>query len=163
MLENTNPDHDPNGIPRDQHGDIVQDIGTRMREKDSYERVIDGLKIAAEACSHLACREPGEAEMFRKLRRSLDVVRRIAVKRAGLEDMIRVKETGAVDGLPMVWRAARDRLHYGLRQAEGGARQLATCHRGDADFSRVADELANMQRGLRNRVKAPRSSLIWTP
>lgn len=146
------PDDDDEGpgIQLDAHGDPVRQ-GALMIERQSYERVIDGLRIAAEACMHLAKWETtAEGVDNRKgLARKLDQCRRACIQRAGLDDVVRASPTAEVRGVPLAWRPARDRLLQGLVQAMGGARQLATCHRMDLMWSNVARELERLERNVR--------------
>lgn len=139
---------DTKGIEVDRHGDPVAQ-GTRMIERDSYERVIEGLKMAADACVHLKEREPERLDQWEGWRSRLDLVRRACIKIAGLEDTIRAQETAAqLRGKAQGWMDMRKRLREGLKQAAGGARQLATCFRMDFQWSRIATELENMERNI---------------
>lgn len=143
-------DADPNkGIELDRHGDPVRQ-GTLMIERESYERVIEGLKIAADASMHLVKQEPEAGNHWRAMAQRLDIVRRIAVQHAGLGEVMRERQTESVRGDPMKWRKARDRLREGLIQCAGGMRQLATCHRGDFWWSRMATTVEEMERKIRN-------------
>ncbi len=143
-------DDETKGIQVDAHGDPLPQ-GTRMIEYESYERVIEGLKIAADACMHLACRvAPEEAANRVALALKLDQCRRICIQHAGIDDAIRAKQTEKPRGEPMRWREARDRLLEGLTQASGGARQLATCFRIDLLWSRVAADLEKLALSVRN-------------
>ena len=144
------PDEDdPNkGIQVDKHGDPLPQ-GTRMIERESYERVIEGLKIAADACQHLVAQFPAEAHNWRVWSLNLDQCRRICIQHAGIEDTITSKETVEMRGEPMRYRQARDRLVEGLNQASGGCRQLATCFRMDYFWAKCATQLENMARKVR--------------
>lgn len=140
---------DPNkGIEVDANGDPVRQ-GSLMNEKQSYERVIEGLKIASDAAMHLLKQEPANGRQWRFLAGNLDKVRRACVQHAGLGLTMREKETGEVRGDPMRWRFARLRFREGLIQAAGGMRQLATCHRGDFWWSRSATELEKLEVSVR--------------
>lgn len=159
----TPDDADTKGIQVDRHGDPLLQ-GTRMLERESYERVIEGLKIAADACVHLIRREPENATRWRGICIRLDQCRRIAIQHAGIEDVIRAKETGQVIGDGMAWKAARARFREGLVQAAGGMRQLATCFRMDLWWSRCATALENMERGIRTpKLARPHPRLILPP
>ncbi len=139
------------GIEVDAHGDPLPQ-GTRMIEYESYERVIEGLKIAADACMHLAKREntPEGVENRRRLAELLDQCRRICIQHAGIDDVTRSQATQEVRGEPLRFREARDRLLEGLKQASGGARQLATCFRIDLTWSRTAFQLETLERNICN-------------
>jgi len=97
----------------DAQGDPAQDTGTRMLEIESYERLIDGMRLAAEAAAHLARTEPEASGHWTKLVGIFDQYRRAAIQQAGIEDTLRAKETAAVTN-PMPWREARDRLYDGI-------------------------------------------------
>lgn len=140
---------DPNkGIELDANGDPVRQ-GSLMNERQSYERVIEGLKIAADAASHLAAHEPKNHRQWRFFAGNLDQVRRAAVQQGGLGLTMKEKETSEVRGDPMSWRNARARFREGLVQAAGGMRQLATCHRGDFWWSAAATQLEKLEINIR--------------
>jgi hypothetical protein len=125
------PDGDP--LP---HPDAV-----RMIEGESYERVIEGLKMAADACVHLAKMEAEHCENWKKVGERLDTIRRSSAELAGLDLPMKQLATGEVRGEPYDWNKARLRFLDGLRQATGGMRQIATCFRGDFRWSLKAQEL----------------------
>lgn len=140
---------DPNkGIQLDSHGDPVLQ-GTRLIEKESVERVIDGLRIAAEAAAHLVKSEPANSIQWRGLAQKLDQARRVCVQHAGLGLVMREKQTQEANGDSENWRAWRDRFRYGITQASGGCRQIAVCFRMDLWWSRMADNLELMEIKLR--------------
>jgi len=163
-------------IQTDRHGDPLP-VGTAMIERESYERIIEGLKKAADRAAHLAIREAERsitAEDAAKARSSwanialrLDLVRKIAIKKAGLEDPISARQTAAVRANPLPWRQARDEFRESLRQASGGCRQLATCFRGDLTWSNVATELErmvfNLKAGAAMRQRHRQRLGLWTP
>lgn len=156
----TAPDGSPaappdNLLPTDAHGDPVLQ-GTKMIERDSYDRVIFGLRIAAEAAAHLVVIEDESANQWRLMSQNLDQARRICVQYAGLGLVIKEKPTNVLHGgRHMGWRQARDRFREGLIQASGGCRQLATCHRGDLWFSQMATSLEELERKIRNPLVMP--------
>lgn len=137
----------PEGIEVDANGDPVRQ-GTLMIERESYERVIEGLKMVSDACAHLIRHEPLQAEHWRKFMVRFDQARRIAVQHAGLGLVLKENETQEVRGEPLPWRQCRQRFLDGVTQAAGGCRQLATCHRGDLWFSTMAGTLEDMARKL---------------
>jgi hypothetical protein len=146
------PDDDQGpGIAVDSSGDPVRQ-GALMIERQSYERVIEGLKSAADACMHLAKREatPEGVDNRRRLALTLDQCRRICVQHAAIDDVIQSSPTAEVRGEPLPFGEARSRLIEGLTQASGGARQLATCFRIDLVWSRVAYQLEDLVRRIRN-------------
>ena len=120
-----------------------------MIEKESYERVIEGLKIISDACAHLIKHEPDDAEIWRAYLIRFDQARRICVQYAGLGLAMKENETAEVRGDPIPWKECRKRFLDGVVQAAGGCRQLATCHRGDLWWTHMADTLDDMARKLR--------------
>lgn len=158
-------------IVRGCDGDPLPDPrGTRMIERESYERVVDGLRLAAEGCAHLALHsgrlaetasQAGaeeqrqrffrEATQYAGIARRLDQCRSIAVEYAGDELPMRQRETQAVRGQPLKFMEAKRRLRDGLTQAAGGMRQLASCFRGDLRWSAMARSIENLQLRLKGR------------
>lgn len=135
-------------VIRDKGGDPVN-LGTRMIERESYERVIEGLKLSADAAQHLAGMEPESAGMWRALSGKLDQCRRIAVQHAGLGLVIQEQETKRKrSGDLMDYKPARARFREGLQQASGGMRQLATCFRGELVWSQMAFAVEEIERSM---------------
>lgn len=136
-------------IELDRYGDPALDPkAVRMIEKESYERVIEGLRIASEAAMHLATSEPQSVGVWTALGGKLDLVRRGFVQKAGIEDSSRQRATEKVWSNPLPWRNARDRFREGLRQASGGCRQLAVCFRMELYYSQMANSLEDMLRKM---------------
>lgn len=135
--------------------------GTRMTERESYERVIEGLKIMADAAAHLSFHEDENREKWLGVMLRLDMCRRIAVQKAGIEDPIRQKETERVRRNPIPWRDARDRFRGGGKQAAGGMRQLATCFRIDFTWTQMATLVEGMAKSVTMRAaNTTRTKLI---
>src|SRR5882757_5014716 len=114
-----------------------------MLEVESYERVIEGLKLAADRCAHLAVhyyrsKSAEGVNLYSGIGRRLDQVRLLAIEVAGLKDRITEHETSELRAEPIHFMRARRELRDGLKQASGGMRQLATCHRGDLRWSAMA-------------------------
>lgn len=154
-------------IELDANGDPVRQ-GTLMEERQSYERVIEGLRMISDACAHLIKHEPDNAMVWRGYMTRFDKARLICVQHAGLGLAMKEKETGEVRGDPLPWRKCRERFLEGVIQAGGGCRQLATCHRGDLWWSQMADTLDAMAGKLRRardqvRKMNSRSPLILPP
>lgn len=152
------PDGDPLPHPR----------GVAMIEVESYERVIEGLKMAADACAHLAKQEPQHGQTWMDIGKLLDQQRLGAVRLAGLKTTLTQQETQTVRGAPSGWRKTRDRFLDGLRQATGGMRQLATCFRGDLQWSFMAQQLERRTEDFRallygRRAKPQARGLILPP
>jgi len=170
----TDPTNTPPPIPgtieandlvvRGNDGDPLP-AGTRMLERESYERVVEGLKIASDACLHLARQEDHnahvwsiagvgakkdaatrDAETWRAICRLIDSVRYQAVALARIDHPGALNPTPALEGSKsMTWRQARDRFLNGIAQATGGMRQIATCFRADLQWSMLAQELERRQ------------------
>jgi hypothetical protein len=134
-------------IETDAHGDPVRQ-GTLMLEKESYERVIEGLRMVSDACAHLIRHEPLKADYWRGFMTRMDQARRICVQHAGLGLVMKENETPELRGEPLPWRKCRQRFLDGVTQAAGGCRQLATCHRGDLWWTNMANSLDEMARKL---------------
>lgn len=160
VLSPETPDEaDTKGIQVDRYGDPLPQ-GTRMLERESYERIIEGLKLSADACMHMIVQEPEKTGKWRGISLRLDQCRRICIQHAGIDDVIRARQTEEVRGEAMRWRDARTRLREGLVQAAGGARQLAVCFRMDFMWSTIATELETMERNI----KTPRAIRnMWPP
>jgi hypothetical protein len=142
-------------IETDKNGDPVRQ-GTLMLEKESYERVIEGLKMITDACAHLIKWEPENAATWRAYMTRFDKARRICVQYAGLGLAMKENETPEMRGEPMRWRLCRERFLDGVTQAAGGCRQIATCHRGDLWWTQMAETLDDMGRKLRSfKQRAP--------
>lgn len=151
-------------IVRDSSGDPSRDPRMiAMTERESYERIIEGLKLASDAAAHLARREPENHAVWRLLALKLDQMRRIAVGLAGIDLPMRQKETEEVRGEAQQWRPARDRFRQGIRQAAGGMRQLATCFRLDLRWANMARTLEYMQSKMTAAAKRKTASLILPP
>ena len=150
-LNDHKPPIDPEkGIERGADGDPLPQ-GTRMIERDSYDRVIEGLRIASDAAMHLVKAEMANATQWRGLATKLDQCRKICVQHAGLGLVMKEKETVDVRGDPMNWRWARDRFRYGIKQASGGCLQLAVCFRSDLWWSKMSAQLESLEQKLRPR------------
>jgi hypothetical protein len=154
-------------VVRGTDGDPLPDRSrfTSMVEIESYERVIEGLKMSADACMHLAKQEPQHGETWKSIGQTLDKLRVQACHLAGLTLAMQQKETQGTRGNPYTWRKARDRFLNGLQQSIGGMRQLATCFRADFQWAVMAQELDRRERSFRallygKRVLRPVRKLI---
>jgi hypothetical protein len=140
MSDNEDPNADlppEHPIAVDAHGDPIRQ-GTLMGERESYERVVDGLMIMSEAAAHMAQRDKDHRRALLEIAVRLDLVRARAVVKARITDKMRLRETNLTPNPPMAWRQARMRFRDGAKQAAGGLRQLATCHRGELLWSQMA-------------------------
>lgn len=166
MTDNTDPNAElppENPIILDANGDPLRQ-GSLMNEKQSYERIVDGLQVMAEASAHMAQRDKNRRQKLLEITIRLDVVRVTAVRKAGISEPMKQRDTVLTPNPPMAWKEARKRFRDGSKQAAGGFRQLATCHRGELLWSRMAVEVErladNVNKGAINMPSARRSGLI---
>lgn len=153
-LPDGSPDDDAlnNLVVRGKDGDPLPDPkAVEMRERESYERVVEGLHMAADAAKHLARREPQRFAMWMQMSTNLETVRKIAIQHAGIEDTI-PKALGDVRGDALDYGEARKRFRDGVKQAAGGCRQIALVHRGEVEWARMAHKLDRLERST---VRAP--------
>lgn len=149
----------------DANGDPVGE-GVKMLEKESYERLIEGLKIMADAAAHLTRTETEHTKEWALSMVTCDRLRLMAMKHARI-DTAGFKQTELPD-LPMPWANARERFRMGGQQAEGGARQMAVCFRMDMSLSMLATEISNHAKKMLNLAhsklrQARRAGLLWVP
>lgn len=151
-------------------GDPLPDPNSvRMFERESYERVIEGLKMAAEGASRCARMEKEHTEYWAGFRVRLDQIRRIVIQQAGIGDVIKFNETPiSWGGDPGQWTDTRKQFREGIRQAAGGARQMATCQRLDPFWSTQALHLERMVEALNKASmetvrRARAQGSIWVP
>lgn len=143
----------------------VDKRGTLMVERESYERVIEGLKMASDGAHHLAQSRQDTGWGVRA--GIFDRVRAALAKLGGMG-------TEGVDAKPSEekWNAAHmgvhaayDRVYKGLDMASKGARQVAACHRGDLRWSKIAGTLDNLRDDCSRliRVKQSKSAILLPP
>lgn len=157
-----NPDDDePGKVQLDRHGDPLRQ-GSLMVERQSYEQMIAGLRIAAEAFMHLAAYETTEEGVNnrRGLALRIDQCRRICIQHAGIEDPVRSSPTAEVRGRPLPWKDAYKRVLDGLMRATNAAFQLASCQRGDLWWTRVAMNLQDFESSVRQPVRRTINPLL---
>lgn len=168
--EPDDPANPNNLVARGTDGDpLPHPTGTRMIEKESYERVVEGLKMASDACQHIAKGETVQASTWIDIGAMFDKMRREAVALAGLDLAMKQNETPTMRGAPMSWRKSRQQFLDGIKQATGGMRQLATCFRGDFNWSFMAQQLERYEKSFRalllgaRRDEAPRPGKLILP
>jgi hypothetical protein len=144
---------------------VVDKRGTLMVERESYERVIEGLKMASDGAHHLT--QSRQDTKWRTLAQVFDKIRAAVAKLGGMgtegTDTKAVAEQWNAQHMGV--HAAYDRVYRGLDMACKGARQIATCHRGDLRWSKYAQMIEGLRdqcgRLIRMRQAAkPQSSLI---
>jgi hypothetical protein len=140
----------------------VERRGTHMAEIESYERLVEGLKLCADAARHLAGHKFPDAWLA--CADIFDMIRNNAVAMASKEGRHHDGVTGLIRTVydPMDWTSAFMRLQDGLRQSSGAVRQLAVYHRADLrwlqmersmlDLKAKATSLATRTSGLKPRL-----------
>ena len=147
---------------RDVNGDVVS-RGTLMAENESYERIIEGYKIAGDAALHLAAREPDNANAWRVVATQIDRMRQETIDFSRTAPLVGFRpSTIRTPSKSMTWREARDRLRYGLGQVSGAMRQMATYHRGMIEWSKFASLVETFQERVL-KLKAPRRAVRQQP
>ena len=130
--------------------------GIRMLEKDSCEITVEGLREAAEGAAHLVVLRDDKA--WSMVVEILDKVRYAVVIDGGLGAVLRQNPTKPVEGALAGHAAwAYENVFNGLLKAERGARQIATCHRGDLKWSQHAQLLE----GLREKCSHLARRRMW--
>lgn len=120
------------------------ETGVRMGEIDSYERLVDGLKVASEGARNLVAhvndpRFDSMADRFDNIR--VKVVELAGRARPGDRDPIPKRVTKAkitrIESFNMIYK--------GLTDSARCARQFATGHRGDLNWTIVARQLETLR------------------
>lgn len=165
MIENPDDPLPAGKVLLDANGDPVGE-GVKMLERESYERLIEGLKIMADSAAHLTRTEPEHSNEWALSMGVCDALRKMAMAHARI-DTSGFKET-ELPSLPMAWANARTRFRDGCNQAHGGARQMAVCFRMDVSFSALARQIE--QHGMKmlnmaqNKIRqARRTGRLWVP
>ncbi len=123
--------------------DIGEDVaqekrGILLTDRQSYERVIEGLKRAADAMRHRAAiNHRGAGESWNRLADKADKARQIAVVSSGFnrpEDGKPTERKFGGETLGLV--DATLRISQGLKDAEAGCRQISNCHRSKGNGSK---------------------------
>lgn len=119
--------------------------GSHMTEIESYERLVEGLKMCADAARHLAMHK--EALAWSAIADIFDMIRNTTVAMADKEGR---HNDGAIGGIrpvyvPEPWGVAILKMYDGLRQCTGAVRQLATYHRMDERWLLVERHLLDLR------------------
>lgn len=132
--------------------------GSLMRELESWERVIDGLKMAADGARHMA--RYGKPDQCNTFASYLDSIRKAVIKDGGFDRPGDGKDSVVQyggEGIPLP-EACR-RVAAGLKMAAAGADQIAQCQRLDVrwvlyaqKFRTLADVEAKLARQITQRV-----------
>lgn len=132
--------------------------GTVMAELESWERVIDGLKMASDGARHMA--RYGKSDECNRFAAYLDQLRRAVIRDGGFDRpsdaTASVVQFGG-EGIPLP-EACR-RVVEGLKMAAAGADQIAQCQRLDMrwvlyaqKFRTLADVESKLARQITQRV-----------
>ncbi len=161
---NAEPDDDlpPDLSPPDAlHPQDFPQAGTSMDERQSLERVVEGMKVAADGARHLAFHY--EDDRFDYVAENLDKIRAWSMELGGNATPSAVRPTEVVRSSPMPPAQALSRLLEGLKQAEGAAFQMATGHRADAAWTKVAGFLRDWQDKARVIARRRNAAMGMTP
>lgn len=130
--------------------------GTVMREFESYERIIEGLKLAADGARHIARRRA--PDLWNRAAQLFDSLRKAVIKDAGYDrPQDRTDSHEQWGGEGMSFTTAHSRMMDGLRMAVVGAEQIANCQRLDLRWLRYASQIRAM------RDKAHQMALAGSP
>jgi len=132
-------------VVRGEDGDpVMSPLATKMIEIESFERVVEGLKMAADGAAHLTVLDFRSSATWAQRKKILDNVRKVAVQKIGAAQVLAFEETKDVRGTPIEWKAARHRWKEGLRQAAGGMRQMGSVWRQNILYSQIANQLESL-------------------
>lgn len=118
--------------------------GSIMREMESWERLIDGLKMAAEGARHMARRQT--PDKWNRLAGYLDSVRKAVIRDGGFDRPTDATESiQQFGGEGLTFSQSQGRIGQGLRMAAAGAEQIAQCQRMDMRWLRYAAQLRKLR------------------
>lgn len=118
--------------------------GTVMLEKESYERIIEGMKVASDGARHMA--RYANPEHWNKYADFLDQVRRAMVQLAGFDRPEDARVSLQLFGGEGISRTeAMSRIRTGLDGAAAGARQIAQAQRMDLRWQLRANHIDNLR------------------
>lgn len=157
-----NPDLDPAFTPTEE---IEKDHrGTPMTEIESWERVIEGMKLASDGCRQMARR--GNASDWNKMAEMMDAVRRAVIRDGGFDRPADAKPSEMVTGGPGISPSeAVSRIAKGLKMASAGARQISLGQRMDirwTGYANAFDRLMNKAYALSLRTSGLVVDAAWS-
>jgi hypothetical protein len=137
-----NPDLDPEFTPPEQ---VAQDHrGSVMFEYESYERVVEGLKLASDGARNMA--RFRDADAWNMLAQYFDSLRKAIVQLAGLDRGADAKETTAKwGGEGISPSASMTRVTRGLKDAAAGSNQIAQAQRMDIRWLKYAGKFDDLR------------------
>lgn len=124
---------------------VAQDKrGSLMTELESWERVIEGLKLASDGARNMARhRAP---DLWNRLAAYFDSLRKAVIKDGGFDrpsDATSSQQAWGADGISS--GEAHKRLMNGLKGAAAGCRQLSLGQRMDLRWSMYADRIDRLR------------------
>lgn len=112
--------------------------GTVMVEFESYERIVEGMKLASDGARQMV--RYGDREFWNKMADTLDALRRWAVVNSGYGRMEDGKPTALVfGGVGIARTEAISRLNDGMHQASKGAEQIGLTQRKDVEHKAMQE------------------------
>lgn len=122
--------------------------GSLMKEFESYERIVEGLKKASDGARHVATH--ASPDLWNKLAELMDLYRRNVVRESGFGRMEDGRASLAVfGGDTLNPTEAKTRIATGLRDAEAGANQIAICQRMNGRWLTYANHFNKIARSVR--------------
>lgn len=119
--------------------------GSLMTEFESYERVVEGLKLASDGARHMARHRPPDP--WNKLAMFLDSLRKAIMQESGFNRLQDAKTSHeAWSGAPLSVTQAHSRLMDGLKGAAAGAKQISLCQRMDLKWTLYAERFELMKK-----------------
>ncbi|HEX4043259.1 MAG TPA: hypothetical protein VHY10_16295 [Xanthobacteraceae bacterium] len=136
------PDLDPDFTPQE---NIEADHrGSIMFEYESYERVVEGLKLASDGARNMA--RFNEPDLWNPLAQFFDSLRKAIVQLAGLDRGADTRESSQQWGGTGVTRSdAMSRISNGLKGAASAANQIAQVQRKDPRWLRYAIQIDRLR------------------
>lgn len=137
-----NPDLDPEFTPAE---NIERDHrGSIMKEGESYERVVEGLKVASDGARNLA--RWADPDLWNAMAQYFDSLRKAVVQLACLDRGADARESEQQWGGNGISRTeAMTRLTKGLKDAAAGANQIAQVQRMDVRWLMYANRFDKLR------------------
>lgn len=135
---------------------LPERLGIRMLEGDSIDRVIEGLKMAADGCLHLHYHRDNREDPLWQINASAFDALRTTCAQMARRRASDTTETADPRGARMPQGEAYQRVYEGLKMAGQAARQIATGHRGDLTWSKIARHLETQRDRLSSLVRTRR-------
>jgi hypothetical protein len=118
--------------------------GTVMVEFESYERIVEGLKRASDGARNMA--RWSDPDLWNTIAGFFDQLRRAIVQLSGYNRLQDAKDSAQAFGGEGLSRSdAQSRILTGLRDAEGGASQIAQAQRMDLRWHYYATQFRSLR------------------